>query len=548
MEQEKPIAELVEKIAKECEEAGAGTWTITRIVKELSSQETGDIEKLRKQALAILKKIDPQTANVFASFQRMHVRTSALKIEPFDRGNIIHSLLKETNVNRGVAENIGREVENKIKDLSISYLNTSLIREMVNAKLLEYGHEAIRAQYARIGMPVFEVEKKISKKPLHLKEMMTEFSLLRVIPKELSDLHLNGDIFIACIEDFSTRPLACSINAEQKQTAEETILETVRQAGKTARFFSWHPNINGLNLALSGKTKKTRAKETAKTAAIGMNCIHSESARKGFLTLHAFTPEKFEGLEIERETANNILNAMLEAREQLGKKTEICVCIDSKYKLKVLREGIFNGLKILNCNSQETIMLNNYPARKPLLAMFAVNLEKMALESQNSERRFFEAAENAFEAAAKLREIKIAEMEKREYLEKNAITFREFDSAIALHGLPEAAACFAGESKKDFSEFCEKAFKKISGTLEENWIFTGLYDRNAKRHFEETNSNLRQGQKTQADAMPLRAFQKNYFGRAIAHSEKQLQELIDRNIPLIEVRMEKEAMPKKEHG
>ena len=91
--QEKPIAALIEKIAKECEEANADKWTITRLVKKLSSEEATGIKNLRKRALEILQQLDPKAATVYASFQRMQVRTSSQLIEGFDRGNIIKSLL-----------------------------------------------------------------------------------------------------------------------------------------------------------------------------------------------------------------------------------------------------------------------------------------------------------------------------------------------------------------------------------------------------------------------------------------------------------------------
>ena len=96
--EEKPIEALIEKIAKECEVADADKWTITKIVKELSAEESKSIKAMRKKALEMLQKLDPKAAAIYASFQRMQVRTSSQLIEGFDRGNIIKSLLRETNV------------------------------------------------------------------------------------------------------------------------------------------------------------------------------------------------------------------------------------------------------------------------------------------------------------------------------------------------------------------------------------------------------------------------------------------------------------------
>ena len=61
------------------------------------------------------------------------------------------------------ADRIGREVEevgskqSEIKCISLA----PLIRELVNAKLLEHGLEDIRRQHTRLGMPIYDVEQLI---------------------------------------------------------------------------------------------------------------------------------------------------------------------------------------------------------------------------------------------------------------------------------------------------------------------------------------------------------------------------------------------------
>jgi len=542
MQAEKPISESVEKIAKECEQAGASAWTITKIVKGLAEEETLNTEKLRKRVVEILKKLDPKTAAVFASFQRMNVRTSRLTIEPFDRGNIIKSLLKETNVNRGVAENIGRDVENKIKDQSISYLNTALIREMVNAKLLEYGHEGIRMQYARVGTPVFDVEKKIGKNTGQSREILVEFNLLKVIPKELSDLHLKSDIFIAALHDFSTKPLSCCIRISQKESMEETMLEAIRQAMLFSRLFSWTPNINGLNLSLSKNLKKRKTRENARFVISALNCLLLESKKTGYVNLPAFTPEGFEEMAVNRETSISLMNMLLDQRKELAGQLGFCVCVDSKYRLKLLNNKVLDGLKILNCNSQQSILLNGFAARKDLLALFGLNLERIAFETSGSERRFFEKLDDLLNSVIRLRETKTNELKKRGYLKKNSVAFEEFDSALAMFGLANAGKIFSsGSSKKEAADFCEKTVKKISSRLDNNWIITELADNTGIKRFRNANNSYYKEfaekivEHWQEPFQP-RLFQKNYYYGAIAQNRKQLQELIERNVPLIEAR------------
>ncbi len=157
---EKPVNEKIQRIALECAEAGASKWETAKIIKALQETEQSE-RKLRKKALEELVALNPEAAKVMDSFTKMQVFTSHEWLEAFDRGNIIKSLLNETNIPRTVAERIGSEVEDKLKDLKVNYLNTAIIREMVNVKLLEYGHESIHSQYTRLGLPVFEAKKRM---------------------------------------------------------------------------------------------------------------------------------------------------------------------------------------------------------------------------------------------------------------------------------------------------------------------------------------------------------------------------------------------------
>ncbi|MFA6420003.1 MAG: hypothetical protein WCW13_04315, partial [archaeon] len=155
------IEEKIQDIAKEILEAGANQWTITKIIKSLTELSTGSEKKLREHTLEMLKELDANAAIVYERFSKMKVYTSQETIKRFNRGNIITSLLKETNISRSVAEKITLEVENQIKDSKVSFLTPSLIRELVNAKILTYGFENVRKNYAKVGETVYEIKKKI---------------------------------------------------------------------------------------------------------------------------------------------------------------------------------------------------------------------------------------------------------------------------------------------------------------------------------------------------------------------------------------------------
>ncbi|MEI7429936.1 MAG: hypothetical protein WCL27_05725, partial [Betaproteobacteria bacterium] len=62
-----------------------------------------------------------------------------------------------------MAEKITTEVENQIKDSKIEFLTPSLIRELVNAKLISYGFPLVRDNYTRAGEPVHDIAQKLQK-------------------------------------------------------------------------------------------------------------------------------------------------------------------------------------------------------------------------------------------------------------------------------------------------------------------------------------------------------------------------------------------------
>lgn len=123
------IEEKIQSIAREIEEAGATQWNITRIVKTLMEMNTTNEKKLREKTLELLKELDPNSAAIYERFSKMKVYLTSEKIAPFNRGHIITSLLKETNISRTAAEKITIEVENQIKDAKINFLTPSIIRE-----------------------------------------------------------------------------------------------------------------------------------------------------------------------------------------------------------------------------------------------------------------------------------------------------------------------------------------------------------------------------------------------------------------------------------
>lgn len=171
-----------------------------------------DIGKIMTEILWELEDISRKKA------REIMVRTSRLTIEPFERKKIVDALMKEANVPKKLAEDIAREAEERLIKSEIDYLTAPLIREFVNAILLEQGLEDYRHALTRLGLPVYDVEKLIKEAiyeggalPDKIHAMagdavMEEYTLIKHLPRKVSDAHLSGEIHICNANYWSLRP------------------------------------------------------------------------------------------------------------------------------------------------------------------------------------------------------------------------------------------------------------------------------------------------------------------------------------------------------
>ena len=87
----------------------------------------------------------------------LFVRTSTEDIVRWNRQRIVDALIRETNIDIATAEAISREVEKQIIASGIGLLTAPLIRELVDARLIERGLEQARRMHARVGFPLYDV-------------------------------------------------------------------------------------------------------------------------------------------------------------------------------------------------------------------------------------------------------------------------------------------------------------------------------------------------------------------------------------------------------
>jgi anaerobic ribonucleoside-triphosphate reductase len=139
--------------------------------------------------------------------RRMMVRTSRLAMEEFDRNRIAQALVKEANVPHDLAQKIARETEGRLLEVKTKYLTAPLIREFVNAILIEKGLEEYRHKLTRLGLPVYDVTQLIrsagarssSVNAVHASagdSVIEEYTLLNVLPRDIADAHLSGSLHL----------------------------------------------------------------------------------------------------------------------------------------------------------------------------------------------------------------------------------------------------------------------------------------------------------------------------------------------------------------
>jgi anaerobic ribonucleoside-triphosphate reductase len=148
---------------------------------------------------------------------KLYVRTSRLAIEEFHRNKIAKSLVVEAGVPQEIADEIAAEAEDRLVRLKTVYLTAPLIREFVNAILIEKKLEEYRHKLTRLGMPVYDVaqlikdagEKQLSADYVHrysAKSVLSEYVLLNCFPHKLSDAHFSGSIHIANLDNWILKP------------------------------------------------------------------------------------------------------------------------------------------------------------------------------------------------------------------------------------------------------------------------------------------------------------------------------------------------------
>ncbi|UCG36491.1 MAG: hypothetical protein JSV64_07790 [Candidatus Bathyarchaeota archaeon] len=387
--------------------------------------------------------------------RKMLVRTSRFTMEEFDRNRISQSLVREANVPTDLAQKVARETEKRLQRFKTKYLTAPLIREIVNAILLEKHYEDYRHRLTRLGLPVYDVTQLIETRlptveAIHKEAgnaVMEEYALLSILPRNVSDAHLNGSINLHNLGTWVLKPNEITHNLQyffqdQKPKSFEAALTiTNRTIQDFAKETSGQQNLEKFisHLAPYGKdTPPSKIKELLRLFIQAMNQVSpipitmslefspeendpysSETFRLTLLLLEAL---------MEENRAHPLQNpkVIIKVRQEQGKTTEIEPLFHEVHKLAATSLLVYfanlcpkNQANATYTSSGLRLSDDWYGDREldtqrtGNLDTIAINLPRISFEAKGDESRFFELLESQLNIAKQALEIKFKTMKKR---------------------------------------------------------------------------------------------------------------------------------------
>ena len=178
-------------LALKLQELGASPIEVAEVLEMVGDNLS------EERVYEVLKRIDPDLAERFRREMSLYVWRSDIRREPFKRERIVKSLVKETGISKSVAEKVAREVEDKVRQTNLTFITSSLIRELALIKLLEYGFEEAYRRYTRLGVPVYDLNVIVSKGTAGLYERLSgrilqQYAILYLFPKPLVEALFEG--------------------------------------------------------------------------------------------------------------------------------------------------------------------------------------------------------------------------------------------------------------------------------------------------------------------------------------------------------------------
>lgn len=186
----------------------------------ISSQEEGYfITNLGKKILKYLFDMEHVLNEINKPIM---IRTSKYSKEKFDIKKIEEYLIQEGKLESQLAKKIAKQVQKRLNSTKINYLTAPLMREYINVILLENDLEEVRHRLTRLGTPPSEVSNYFENSKINPfnfikilgSDVSEQYLLLNLIPKNLADLYLSGEIILLHLDYWALRPLSIYLHTE----------------------------------------------------------------------------------------------------------------------------------------------------------------------------------------------------------------------------------------------------------------------------------------------------------------------------------------------
>jgi len=143
--------------------------------------------------------------------ESVFVHTTDEDINPWDRTRIVAVLVNETGIDYQLADRISEEIQSVIFSAGLRVVTSELVRELVNAKLVEHRFEKARERNRRLGLSLYDAGNLMRfPTPLRPEQSATaagvgsvmadaikrQYALSDIYPNHLHRLHLEGRFHI----------------------------------------------------------------------------------------------------------------------------------------------------------------------------------------------------------------------------------------------------------------------------------------------------------------------------------------------------------------
>jgi ribonucleoside-triphosphate reductase len=181
------------------------------LIEAIVDQKKYALTDLGKMVIDVADRIDKKATKP----KNILIRASRSAIEEFDSNKIANALIKEAKMPSEQAQKVAKEAETQLLKSKTKYLTAPLVRELVNAILVEKGLEEYRNRLTRLGIPVHDVTKLLhtrrqtkTSNPLEAagQTVFKEYTLLNMLPRDIADAHLSGALHIGNLSTWILKP------------------------------------------------------------------------------------------------------------------------------------------------------------------------------------------------------------------------------------------------------------------------------------------------------------------------------------------------------